>query len=143
MAIIVGNINSKDLPENDRIAIGITLPIQRGNSGYFTQSYKTEDQIRSNLKNLILTRRGERLMHPTFGTNLYNILFENITDQIETQIEQEIEAAIAEWMQYISINEIVINRNETNRDKNIFSVDMSFFIEGQQNLQTIQFNIEE
>ena len=70
MAIRTGPKLVKDLPERDRVAIGITLPLQKGNGGYFAQSYQTSEQVKSNIKNLILTRKGERLMHPTFGTDL-------------------------------------------------------------------------
>jgi hypothetical protein len=54
MAIITGPKLVKDLPEKDRVAIGITLPIQRGNGGFFAQSYQTSEQVKSNIKNLIL-----------------------------------------------------------------------------------------
>ena len=64
MAIITGPKLVKDLPEKDRVAIGITLPIQRGNGGFFAQSYQTSEQVKSNIKNLILTRKGERIMQP-------------------------------------------------------------------------------
>ena len=43
-----------DTEEFYNYAVGITLPIQRGSDGYFAQSFKTFDQIRSNLKNLFL-----------------------------------------------------------------------------------------
>ena len=84
MAIITGPKLVKDLPEKDRVAIGITLPIQKGNGGYFAQSYQTSEQVKSNIKNLILTRKGERLMHPNFGTDLYNTLFNQNTDDLES-----------------------------------------------------------
>ena len=48
-----------DTEEFNNFAVGITLPIQRGNEGYFRQSFRTFDQIRSNLKNLLLTKRGK------------------------------------------------------------------------------------
>jgi phage baseplate assembly protein W len=143
MAIITGPKLVKDLPEKDRVAIGITLPIQRGNGGYFAQSYQTSEQVKSNIKNLILTRKGERLMHPNFGTDLYNTLFNQNTDDLESEIERSIDRAIQEWMPYISVDEILIDQTNTNRDTYFFTVTLNFRVAGQQNLETITFNINE
>jgi phage baseplate assembly protein W len=143
MAIITGPKLVKDLPEKDRVAIGITLPIQRGNGGYFAQSYQTSEQVKSNIKNLILTRKGERLMHPNFGTDLYNTLFNQNTDDLESEIERSIDRAIQEWMPYISVDEILVDQTNRNRDTYFFTVTLNFRVAGQQNLETITFNINE
>ena len=143
MAIITGPKLVKDLPEKDRVAIGITLPIQKGNGGYFAQSYQTSEQVKSNIKNLILTRKGERLMHPNFGTDLYNTLFNQNTDDLESEIERSIDRAIQEWMPYISVDEILVDQTNTNRDTYFFTVTLNFRVAGQQNLETVTFNINE
>jgi phage baseplate assembly protein W len=67
-------INPLDLQKN--IAIGVSLPFNKP----FTSTYTTKDQIKSNLINLLLTSRGERIMNPLFGTGLRDFLFEGITD---------------------------------------------------------------
>jgi len=67
-------VNPLDLQKN--IAIGVSLPFDKP----FTSTYTTKDQIKSNLINLVLTTRGERIMNPLFGTGLKNFLFEGITD---------------------------------------------------------------
>ena len=55
--------------------IGIVLPIRSGQGGFFKQSSTLIEQTLSNMKNLLLTVKGERLGQPTFGSNIYNILF--------------------------------------------------------------------
>jgi phage baseplate assembly protein W len=67
-------VNPLDLQKN--IAIGVSLPFSRP----FNSTYTTKDQIKSNLINLLLTTRGERIMNPLFGTGLRDFLFEGITD---------------------------------------------------------------
>jgi phage baseplate assembly protein W len=67
-------VNPLDLQKN--IAIGVSLPFNKP----FTSTYTTKDQIKSNLINLLLTSRGERIMNPIFGTGLRDFLFEGITD---------------------------------------------------------------
>ena len=121
MAIITGPKLVKDLPEKDRVAIGITLPIQRGNGGFFAQSYQTSEQVKSNIKNLILTRKGERIMQPDFGTKLYEALFSPNTDDLETEIESSIEDAVQKWMPYVSIEDIMVDQSNTSRDTYFFT----------------------
>lgn len=143
MAIVIGPKLVKDLPEKDRVAIGVTLPFQRGNNGYFAQSYQTIEQIKSNIKNLLLTKRGERLMHPNFGTALYETLFEQNTDDLEIKVQNTIEESISIWMPFISIEEIIIDQSNSDRDRYNFNVSLSFRVSGQQNLETVTFNVIE
>lgn len=106
------------------IAIGIKLPFNVSAQGksdinsvsnysrnipggsVFVLSYTTEEQAISNLKNLILTRKGERLMQPEFGTTLYNSLFEQNTDILIESIKQDLENNIKYWLPYIIINKL-------------------------------------
>ena len=41
------------------IALGITLPIKLGKTGYFEQAFDTITQVKSNLINLLLTVKDE------------------------------------------------------------------------------------
>jgi phage baseplate assembly protein W len=54
-----------------------------------------EDSIINSLKNIILTRKGERPFQPEFGCNISGLLFENFskftTDAIETEIRTAVE----------------------------------------------------
>jgi phage baseplate assembly protein W len=87
--------------------IGITIPFNNPN-GIFNQSFTNVRQVLSNLKNLLLTARGERYMLPTFGPDIRTVLFENITSEEDftTRLNGEIESAIQEWMPYLIIQEL-------------------------------------
>ena len=67
-------------------SIGLSLPIQLGNQGYFTTNKDTISQIASNIQNLLLTMPGERRFNNTFGSGLYNLLFNNIGGDISKDI---------------------------------------------------------
>ena len=79
--------------------IGVTLPFNNPN-GVFNVSYTNVDQVLSNLKNLLLTQKGERIMQPEFGTDLQYYLFEQITDELtfKEQLLGEIRSALGMWM---------------------------------------------
>ena len=45
MAIEIDKKNRLDLADKDRVAIGITLPIQRGATGFFNQSFQFRNKF--------------------------------------------------------------------------------------------------
>jgi uncharacterized protein len=107
---------------------GITLPITHGPQGYFAQSFTLIDQIKSNLNLLLRTKKGERRMNPEFGSGLWNILFENYTDNIIPIIESTIRKDVSRWMGYVNVKDIKINTTSEVMNKNIIQVVMLFNI---------------
>ena len=89
MAIVLGKKMMIDSKQFEDYAIGITLPIQIGNNA-FNQSFKTADQAKSNIKNLLLTKKYERLMQPQFGSGLQELLFEINDEEFAEKIENTI-----------------------------------------------------
>jgi phage baseplate assembly protein W len=90
------------------VAVGIKLPFIGRSGNLFELSYSTEEQAISNLKNLILTRPGERILQPLFGTELQNALFEQNDDILKERIQISISEAVEFWLPYIGINELNI-----------------------------------
>jgi len=88
------------------VAVGIKIPWTRLDGVLFNQSYSTIDQLLSNVKNLILTRQGERVMQPLFGTNLQDSLFEQNTEDLRNSIRNSISRAIEFWLPYVSIDRL-------------------------------------
>ena len=56
MAVELGRKIVKDTQQFANYAIGITLPLTFGENT-FEQSFLTKDQVKSNIKNLLLTKR--------------------------------------------------------------------------------------
>lgn len=92
-----------------QIPIGIVLPIQNGNSGYFEQSFDTLTQIKSNIINLINTRPGERRMQPTFGSRIWNLLFEQHVENISEIAINAIREDINMWIPNVTVVDVTAN----------------------------------
>ena len=92
------------------VAVGIKLPLNNASKGLFELSYSTQDQAVSNLKNLLLTSKGERRYLPTFGTGIMNLLFDPNTTEVGENLKDELSSAISFWMPYIIINNIDIKQ---------------------------------
>lgn len=92
--------------------IGVGLPFNDPN-GVFRPTYINKDQVMSNLKNLLLTAKGERYFQPDFGTELRRILFENISDEedFKERIRNDIQGAIGYWLPYLVVQEISVDLN--------------------------------
>ena len=132
-----------DTEEFNNYAVGITLPIQRGEDGYFRQSFRTFDQIRSNLKNLLLTKKGERILQPEFGSGLHDLLFQPATEKFEEDLETTINEAVAKWLPYVIVEDINIDISKEQTDNNQAKVSLKFREQGDQTLDTLTFLVEE
>ena len=90
------------------VAVGIMLPMTDTDGKLFKLSYTTQEQAISNLKNLLLTIRGERPMQPLFGTNIQKSLFQPITNSLLESIENNVMKAIEFWLPYIIVDDFRI-----------------------------------
>ena len=79
-----------------------------GGLGVFGQTFSTEEQALSNLKNLLMTFKGERYMQPNFGTNIRTVLFDNNTQDLRSRLEDTIQEDVAFWLPYIEITTVEI-----------------------------------
>ena len=91
------------------IAIGITMPMVNSRTGFFEQSYTTLEASKSNLRNLLLTMKGERPMQPDFGTDLMKMIFEPDDGSLIDRIENTIKEAVDFWLPYLKLNNIEVH----------------------------------
>lgn len=73
--------------------------------GYaLNQTFK--EVARQNLKMLILTAPGERIMIPEFGVGIRHYLFETATQEVLIDLRQKIIEQARRYMPYILINSV-------------------------------------
>ena len=125
MAIILGRKPIIESKEYDDYAVGLALPIQITNVA-FKQNYTEIEQLKSNIKNLLLTKRGERLMNPLFGTGIETVLFEPITDEFEDKVQTIITNSVERYVPNVSIDEINVDMSNETRDKNLVNISLKF-----------------
>lgn len=101
-------IHPNDLDSNR--GIGLKLPLTSDNNTFFALNMTTADQIKTNLRNLILTKKGERPMLPTYGCGLLSMLFENDND-IESNILEDLNTQVKRWIPYVNITNLDVKNN--------------------------------
>ena len=104
MAYRIQTVN--DITTESEIGLGVDLSF--GNPGIFKTLYTTNDQAKANIRNLLLTRKGERYNLINFGTNLLSIVFQPSTPDIKELIDLEITNALSSWLPYIVIQDLEI-----------------------------------
>ena len=75
-----------------------------------TQSLK--EVTSQNLKMLVLTSPGERVMEPSFGVGLYNFLFELEVDNTRIRLRERINEQVNKYMPFVEIIQISFSPSE-------------------------------
>jgi|TARA_Y100001958_G_C21213043_1_gene538623 phage baseplate assembly protein W len=130
-----------DTQEFNDYAVGLSIPLKNGNGGFFEQNYTTFDQARSNLKNLLLTKKGERIAQPNFGSGLQDLLFEQIDDEFEGKLVDTVTEAVQTWLPYINIEDIDVNMSNENKDNNRVGVEIKFRVGETLDLNSVTFTV--
>ena len=78
-----------------------------------TKKYRLTDQdlIKQDLVNHFYIRKGEKLMNPNFGTIIWNVLFEPMTDDLKAVIIADIKQ-VASYDPRLSIDNVVVTEFE-------------------------------
>ena len=121
MAFRVSNIEPIDL--QPRVAIGISLPFN-GPTG-FNSTYDTATQLKSNLIAFLLTNKGERVLNPTFGANLRELVFEQIHETTLEEFKEIIKSRVEKQFPRVSITNII---NDFNPDTNRINISFTYRI---------------
>lgn len=135
MAIELGKYNVTDIKENDYKVLGVSINEISTSNGAFAVNFTSINQAKSNLQNLILTRKGERLMQPEFGCDIWKIIFEPIVEgDIESKIEQSILDAVNTWLPYLNIDTILFDYDENDIDSNRLQLEIQFSLKSNSNV---------
>jgi len=140
MAVILGKKLVKDTKNYNDYAVGITLPIQIGNTA-FNQSFSVTEQVKSNIKNLLLTKKYERVMQPELGSGLQELLFQFNNDDLAGDIEDTIVNALSLWLPYVTVDTILIEQSNELKDMNSLNVSVKFKILNNPSLEVVTFKV--
>ena len=106
---------------DDNVFIGIDLPFRKsdGLEGWFASTSTTIEAVKNNIKNLLSTHKGERYMQPNIGLNLRKFLFEQFTDELRLQIENDILDTFNFWLPFVQVRDLQVGMaQQTSGDNN-------------------------
>lgn len=104
--------------------INIQFPFMPSPDGFLFNLTKTDNEaIKSDLMHLILTRKGERLYMPSFGTNLLKFIFEPNDTLTKNSIKDEIKETVKRYIPNLSINDVNITDSEDSEYTAVVRID--------------------
>ena len=89
------------------------LPLSIDEIDGFATNKNFNQVARQNLKMIILTNPGERVMIPNFGVGIRTYLFENATGGLFETIRQKIKQQVRIYAPYISIDSIQFSQESS------------------------------
>ena len=129
MAVRDTRVNQFIEDKDARVSVGLQMPLGRqpgSGDGYFASTKTTIDAVKEDIKMLLLTQQGERVMQPGLGMNIRRFLFEQITEDSVIEIENDIVASFSKWLPFVSLNDIKVDISD--QDRNQIKIDIKFNI---------------
>ena len=75
---------------------------------------KGENAIKQSIKNLVMTRIGEKLFSPMIGAYVYNLLFDNIVPETTIALQTSIEDVINTYEPRALVNHVLVDPDPDN-----------------------------
>ena len=108
--------------------LSVKLPLTLSSVfGAYNLNTTFEELAKQNLKMLVLTAPGERIMDPNFGVGLKGYLFEMNMPSTYAQISSRIESQVGQYLDYIRIDDIKYQIPEDNPDLYPQNLSVSIF----------------
>jgi len=123
------------------IGLDASLPLRQDEIyGFYVLNQTIRDNIKQNIKMLILTAPGERMMLPNYGVGLRNYLFEEAP---EHEIIEKIREQVSLYVPQISIVTLKVQPGKGKSfsrtgQNNTLSIELIFLIKGMELANTVK-----
>ncbi len=106
--------------------ININYPFKDSHKGFFLDLNQDENAaIKADLMHLILTRKGQRLYNPQFGTDLLKFIFEPNDTLTLGAIKEEIKTVVKKYLPKLQIKDVRVDPSPTSEYAAVVRIDYS------------------
>ena len=104
--------------------INIQFPFKDSNLGHYVKlNNEDTSAIKSDLMHLILTKKGERLYMPDFGTDLLKYIFDLNDDETKANIKSDINETVKKYLPNLVINNVSVTTSERSEHMSMLRID--------------------
>ena len=96
------------------ISVTFPLALSTGSLGYLEPTDDVVEALKSNVRALVMTNLGERVMHADFGCNLREFLFEPKTKSLRAAVADRVRSQLAKWLPFLRLAGLYITFSEEN-----------------------------
>ncbi len=95
--------------------ININYPFKNSPKGFFLDLNADDNSaIKADLMHLIITRKGQRLYNPDFGTDLLRFIFQPEDGLTFSQIKDEITTVVKRYLPKLNITDVLVEESTEN-----------------------------
>ena len=124
------------------IGYSAKLPLQYDTTdGFYALNKDLKDVVKQNLKMLLLTNPGERVMDADFGIGLKSLLFQNRSEVEKGRISALISEKVQKYLPFITLTDISIadTVDDSQINENAFHVSVTYYIPSLKRADNIEF----
>jgi len=143
---LYGKVTSNEIKENIKVKseekrYGVAFPAGKTKENVFSKEYGSSI-IFSQLKQLLLVDRGERVMLPGYGINVRSYLFDNITKSDMDIMKADIKDQIAKYVPNVEVLDIKLNLAQNYKYGGLDAVLVQIKLRALKMNQILDFNLE-
>lgn len=91
---------------------GIAFPFQKGADSLPARA-EDADLIRMSIQQILSTSRGERVMRPRFGSNIWRFVFANNNSFLSDLVKTEVRAAIGQFEPRVAVSNVLVQQRDS------------------------------
>lgn len=124
-------------------SININFPFKESPKGFFLDlNRNSNNAVKADLAHLLLTRKGERLYLPDFGTDLISFLFEPVDDITIADMKRVIQDSVDNYIPNLQVDDIIITAIEDNENALKVRVEYTVTEDVFQQVDFVEFVVE-
>jgi phage baseplate assembly protein W len=91
------------------VYININYPFKDSLKGFFLDLTETDAKaIKADLLHLLLTRKGQRLYNPEFGTRLLEYIYEPYDELTFSEVREEINTSVKRYLPQVNLDNLTV-----------------------------------
>ncbi len=117
----------------------LDLDFGRNNVTNDVDTLEDADAVKRSVRNIIQTNHYERPFHPELGSDIRNLLFENVNPMTAMIIKKKVLECLSIYEPRARVENVII---EPNMDTNTYGVEIYFYVKGIPTQQKISSFLE-
>jgi phage baseplate assembly protein W len=104
--------------------INIDFPFKNSPKGFFLNLNSSDQRaIKADLMHLLLTRKGQRLYNPDFGTDLLKYIFEPNDERTLNEVKEEVNASVKKYLPKLQVNNLTVTQSDDSEHAAVIRID--------------------
>jgi phage baseplate assembly protein W len=129
---VYGRIGSRSLTNDPKTkkqkVYGLGFPIGKRLQGGFFRKTSGIELVKGNVRQILMTQRGERVMLPNYGANLKKFLFQPMDEDLVNAIKDEILTSLNRYARGVEVLRLRISPSSNTRSADLQTLRVNLLI---------------